>query len=130
MTLLVDNDIVGQALLIRADLAKDGWLDLVEVQFLTLREAGIPDGSRDREIWRFAQRREMLLLTANRNAEDEDSLEVTMRQESTAESLPVVTISGKDRVAETEYRRRCATRLIEIIVDVDQCRGTRRLFIP
>ena len=55
--------------------------------------------------------RGMLLLTNNRSMDDEDSLELTIREESTAAALPVITVGTIDRIVEPDYRRRCAERL-------------------
>jgi hypothetical protein len=58
-------------------------------------------------------------------------LEQVMREENTAKSLPVVTIANIDRLlAEPNYRDRCVNRLVDIIVDIDDYRGARRIFIP
>ena len=60
-----------------------------------------------------------------------DSLEQVMREESTAGSLPVVTISNADRLLnDPEYRGRCVESLIEIALSLDSYRGIRRIFIP
>jgi hypothetical protein len=107
-----------------------GWPDIVALRFVTLAEAGLSVRSTDREVWKFAQAQQMLLLTNNRNMDDEDSLESTMREESTSTSLPVLTVGNLRRLGEHDYRRRCAERLVEIVLDLDQYRGTGRMFIP
>jgi len=54
-----------------------------------------------------------------------------MRQENTSTSLPFVTIGNIDRLlAEPDYRERCVNRLVDIVVDIEDYRGTRRIFIP
>lgn len=65
----------------------------------------------------------MLLLTDNRNMVGVDSLEQTIRDENRATSLPVITLSRADRVVEQSYRERCATRLLDIILDLDNYLG-------
>ena len=72
----------------------------------------------------------MTILTANRNMKGEDSLEQVMREENTENSFPVLTIGNLDHLSEAEYRERCAERLIEIAVDIDNYKGVGRLFIP
>jgi hypothetical protein len=73
----------------------------------------------------------MILLTANRSMKGKDSLEQVMREESTAVSLPIVTIGNIDRLlAEPQYRERCVNRLVEIILEIEDFRGARRIFIP
>lgn len=60
-----------------------------------------------------------------------DSLEKVMREENTPISLPVITVGNINRLlAEPDYRECCVTRLIEIVVDIEDYRGTRRIFIP
>jgi hypothetical protein len=53
----------------------------------------------------------------------EDSLEQTIREENTPVSLPVVTISDGRRMVEKTYRERCAVRLLEIVLDLDNYRA-------
>jgi hypothetical protein len=73
----------------------------------------------------------MILLTANRSMKGKNSLEQVMRQENTSTSLPFVTIGNIDRLlAEPDYRERCVNRLVDIVVDIEDYRGTRRIFIP
>ncbi len=72
----------------------------------------------------------MLLLTGNRNMDGEDWLEQTLREENTSTSLPVITISRIDSLRERAYRLRCARRLVEIVLYLEQYRGVGRLFIP
>ncbi|MDM8525555.1 hypothetical protein QUF80_19470 [Desulfococcaceae bacterium HSG8] len=59
-----------------------------------------------------------------------DSLEQTIRDETTSASLPVLTIGNTGRMTERNYREKCANRLAEIIYDIEQYKGVSRLFIP
>ncbi len=72
----------------------------------------------------------MILLTNNRNMKEEDSLGQTLREENTETSLPVLTIGNVDRIVEREYRERCVTRLVDIVLDLDNYLGVARMFIP
>jgi hypothetical protein len=105
-------------------------LDVMPLQLLHFRQIGLPIGSNDREIWRYVQARQMLLLTGNRNMDGEHSLGVVIREENQASSLPVLTIGNIDRVAGATYRRRCANRLAEIVIYLDDYRGTGRIYLP
>lgn len=58
----------------------------------------------------------MMILTANRNMKEKDSLEQVMQKENTSTSFPVITISDLTRLDEFEYRERCVDRLVEIIL--------------
>ena len=130
MNVLVDHNLKGYIVLLRGTLAADGWLDLLSIGFVTLEAANLAVDTSDRIIWRFAQTNQMLLLTANRNAKGEDSLEQTIQEEGLPMSLPVLTIATLDRLVEREYREQCCSRLAEIVLCLDDYLGTGRLFIP
>lgn len=59
----------------------------------------------------------------------EDSLEQTIREESTPASLPVMTTSDGRRMVEKTYRERYIVRLLEIVFDPDNYRGVGRVFL-
>jgi hypothetical protein len=59
---------------------------------------GLPYDSSDAVVWRACQREGLVLITANRNADDPDSLEAVIRGENQPDSLPIVTISDPDRI--------------------------------
>lgn len=130
ITIFVDHDIEGQAALLLSTLESQGWVRLGLLRVATFEELSLPVESSDREIWRFAQERRMLLLTGNRNMTGEDSLEQTIRNENRPDSIPVVTIANVNRIAERNYREECATRLAVICLDVEGYLGTGRLFTP
>jgi hypothetical protein len=130
LTILVDHNIEGQAMLLWGTLTATGWLELLPLRLVTLAQVGLPYDSSDREMWRFAQENGMVLLTANRRMDGEDSLEQTIREENTATSLPVLTIGNPERMVERTYRERCAIRLLEVGVDIDNYLGAGRIFIP
>ena len=129
-TILVDHDIEGQILMLWGRLGAEGWLALCPLQLVTFVQAGLPVDSNDRTVWRFAQAQGMILLTHNRNMRDADSLEQTLREENRLTSLPVITVSRADRLRERTYRERCAVRLVEIVLEIEQYLGAGRLFIP
>jgi hypothetical protein len=130
MTILTDHNMKGQAILLWGTLAVAGWLDLLPMRLVTFEDMRLPIDSNDRAVWRFAQAQGMLLLTGNRNMAGLDSLEQTIREENTATSLPVLTVGNIRRIDERTYRERCSSRLIEIVMDIDNYLGTGRLFLP
>jgi hypothetical protein len=130
MIVLADYNLNRQAILISGSLVAGGWLDLALIRLMTFESVGLPADSNDRVVWRFAQTNGMLLLTANRNAKGEDSLEQVMREENLSTSFPILTIGDPDRVNESDYRERCAERLVEIVIDIPDYMGAGRLFIP
>lgn len=95
-----------------------------------LEDIGLPITSSDRVIWRFAQTNQMILFTANRSGKGIDSLEQTIQEENTQDSLPVITLGNTDRMGDFEYRERCSIRLVEILLDLENYMGAGRLFIP
>jgi predicted nuclease of predicted toxin-antitoxin system len=130
MNFLVDYNLDGYALIFLGILTKGGWLEFASVKFVTFAEAGLAMDINDRAVWHYAQKHQMVILTANRNMKGGDSLEQVMREENTESSLPVVTIGNLNRLSEPDYRERCAERLIEIAVDIDNYKGVGRLFVP
>lgn len=130
ITFLVDHNIEGQARVLLDAVAAQGWLDLFPMRLVMLTDVGLAKDSSDRAIWHACQAGEMVLLTANRSEEDEESLGVVLRREGTAESLPVLTLSDADRVYEAAYRSACVSRLVEIALYLDTYRGAGRVYIP
>ncbi|MEH2380952.1 MAG: ACP S-malonyltransferase [Nostoc sp.] len=131
MIFLVDHNLEGHTLILSGNIANLGWLYLLPIRFITFEEVSLSITSDDRLVWRFAQTNQMILLTANRSMKGRNSLEQVMREENTSTSLPVVTIGNADRIlTDPDYRNRCVDRLIEIVFDIDDYRGSRRIFIP
>ncbi len=131
MNFLVDHNLRGHAVLLSGSILSGGWLDWVFIRFITFDEMSLPIDSDDRVVWRLAQSNQMILLTANRSMKGENSLEQVIREEITSTSLPVITISDADRLLnDSEYRQRCAIRLVEIVLDINTYMGVSRLFIP
>lgn len=131
MNFLVEHNLKGHAVLLSGTLLNSGWLDWVSLQFVFFEEMELSIQSSDRVVWRLAQWNQMILLTANWSMKGEDSLEQVMGEEIMLTSLPVVTVSHADRLFDDpEYRERCAIRLVEIVLDIEEYRGVSRLFIP
>jgi hypothetical protein len=130
MIILADYNLNRQAMLLSGSLIAGGWLDIVPIRLVTFREIGLPSDSSDRAVWHLVQTNRMLLITANRNAKGEDSLEQVMREENGPASFPIITIASSNRVDEYDYRERCVERLVEIVIDIQDYMGVGRLFIP
>jgi hypothetical protein len=126
----------GQAALLWGTIAAEGWLELVPIRFVGFEEVSLSEDSNDRLVWQVAQTNQMfanwryIILTANRNMKGIDSLEQVIREENTGTSLPVVTISNKERLDEQSYREQCSSRLVEILFDLENYMGVGRLYIP
>lgn len=104
------------------------FLSLGRVTFADFRLS--PDAS-DREVWEACQHEQVVLLTANRNDEGPESLESTIQQRNTPQSLPVFTLANDQRVLrDRQYAEMVADRLIEALFDIDSYRGTGRFYLP
>jgi hypothetical protein len=130
MKVLLDHHMKKQGFLLWTTMENEGWLKLLAIPLLTFSDEGLPINSSDRDVWRFAQKQQLILLTGNRNKDGENSLEQTIRDENTPVSLPVITISIVDRLQESHYREQCAERLAEIILSIEGYLGMGRIYSP
>jgi hypothetical protein len=130
MKILVDYNLNRQALLLSGSLVAGDWLSIAPLQLVIFADVNLPMDSSDRKVWRFAQENQMVILTGNRNAKGDDSLEEVMRDENNMTSFPILTIGDPDRVKEYAYRERCVERLVEIAIDLQNFMGAGRIFIP
>lgn len=130
ITVLIDHNIEGQAHMLWEMLDESGWTEIAEIEFVFFVDVGLRDSSTDREVWRFAQAGNMFLLTANRNNDGDDSLEQTLQDENTLDSLPVITIGKPGRLVERAYRESCIEGLLDIILYPERNLGGGRRYIP
>jgi hypothetical protein len=100
ITILIDHNIEGHALRVWDAFQAQGWSDVVSLNMLTFDAVDLAFDSSDRDVWRFAQAQHMVLLTANRNMNEADSLEQTLREENGPTSLPVLTIGNPNRISQ------------------------------
>jgi hypothetical protein len=92
---------------------------------------GLPENTSDATLWQFCQTQHIILITGNRNKAGPEALETVIEQNNTPISLPVLTIGVPPRVLSSRaYAERVATRLLEVLLDVEQYRGTGRLYLP
>ena len=99
----------------------------------TLADLGLAGNTPDRTIWNRCQAEGLVLFTENRNDDGPDSLERTIADSLTPDSLPVLTVSNKQRFRnDRRYALVVAERFVETILDIDDGRllGVGRLFLP
>lgn len=130
MKVLLDHHMKKYGILLWATMGSEGWLKLLDIPMATFDEVGLPVDSSDREVWRFSQEKGLILLTGNRNSDGSDSLEQTIREENTPDSLPVLTIGIVAQLEKRTYREQCAERLVEIILNIENYLGAGRIYIP
>ena len=139
--ILSDHNCEGHARKIFNVLVYDGdCLKLVPMKLQWFRDVGLSERASDETVWRFCQKHGYILLTGNRSTkacpersrrDGSQSLELTIRDLVTSDSLPVLTISNLQRVnSDLVYRRECAEQLAEIVDDIERFRGTPRLYLP
>jgi len=112
----------------------DPWSSLWQDLGLVLRrfdEVGLAPNSNDLEIWHRCQQEQLILITNNRNDDGDDSLEATIRTHNTSLSLPVFTIGDFDKLASNRaYADSVVAQLYDYLIDIDNVRGTGRLYLP
>ncbi len=82
-------------------------------------------------LWQVRQQQEIILITANRNDKGADSLESAIRTMNTVHSLPVFTIANARQVLHNRaYAERVVESLLDYLIDIDNFRGTGRLYLP
>jgi hypothetical protein len=131
---LIDYNLRGQARQLWRTIQSEPWLlEMLPapIHFIQFEEVGLLEDCRDFDLWQFAQKHHMSILTADRSAKDgNDSLEYVIRQCGQPDSFPVVTVSKKDRIKDKTYCGDCAVRLIEICLELDNYLGVGRIYIP
>jgi len=124
MIILLDHDLEGQVPFLEAGLRETGWDRYLHLEFRRLRDLNVPDNSTDQEIWRYVQHEHFLLLTNNRNREDETSFQATIERENRRDSLPVITVSDKDQLVFPVHK------LATIVIYLENYLGVGRVYIP
>jgi hypothetical protein len=132
--ILFDYDIQGHFRVLSSIWTSPALLELWEMldcRANTFRSLQIERDTPDLELWNLCQARQFVLLTGNRNSKGEESLEAVIQRLSQPESLPVLTIADADRViADRQYAEDVAVQIMEVIFNLENFRGTRRLFVP
>lgn len=133
--ILGDNNLQGQLRIILATIEKDEtWLEIwqsLNLSLLTFGDLGLMPDLSDALLWQTCQQQQIVLVTANRNAEGADSLEATLRTRNTADSLPVFTVADATRLMYShDYVQRVVAQLLDYLMNIDNFRGTGRLYLP
>ena len=132
--ILSDINIQGHMRVLVNILEGEDWREFwssLDLAVLTFRDVNLSQQTPDAVIWQTCQQEQMVLVTANRNADGPDSLEVTLRTRNTATSLPVFPIADEKLVLRSrDYAERVAIKLLDYLLEIDRVRGTGRLYLP
>jgi hypothetical protein len=117
-------------------IARLGLLDVLAELGLRLAkfsDLGLDRCISDRELWNYCQANYWVLFTENRNREDENSLEATMRDSWRDGCLPVITLANKGKFENSaSYATKVAEEVADILVIVfqDEICDQPRIFVP
>ena len=132
--ILSDNDVRGPFDALIRVCTSPSWREVwtsLGLRTYTLEALGLPADAVDAEIWRICQQEGLVLVTGNRNAKGEDSLENTIRVANEPTSLPVLTLADPAAVErDRDYAEQVAVRLMEVLSDINNYYGCGRLFLP
>ena len=106
-------------------------LGSLELAVLHFADVGLTPAALDSLVWETCQKEELVLITDNRNQNDQDSLETTIQTYNTPTSLPVFTIANIPHLrASRDYVNRVIDKLLDSSLRIDALRGTGRLYLP
>jgi len=132
--IMADHDIEGQMQVLLYLLTSAEWRVLwteLAVRVESFASLGLSVDTPDAELWRLCQTHQTALITGNRNHDGPESLEAVIQTANTLASLPVLTIGEPQRIfSSSTYARRVVERLMEYLVDLENLRGTGRLYLP
>ena len=114
-----------------ADASRGELWNFLNLAIRTFDDLNLAADASDRILWQTCQANDVVLITANRNADNPDSLERTIQDLDTPESLPVVTLANVERIRRDRlYAEQVADQVLDFLFDIDNLRGTGRLFVP
>ena len=132
--ILADQNNEGHVAALVRRLQGEPWREFWEglrLSVLTFADLGLLPETPDVLLWQACQQHGAILITINRNADGPDSLEATIRQQNTPTSLPVMTLANPDRLMqERDYAERVVEQLLVYLLDIDNYRGSGRLYLP
>ncbi len=136
--IVADVNFIGQLRVIgrileHSDVA-EFWAEL-HLPIMPFEVLGLPPEAADRLVWNRCQELKLLLITGNRNNDGPDSLQATIDDSNTPNSLPVITLGNANRVIySASFAVRVARDLLEYLLDLRDARqlllGTGRLYLP
>jgi hypothetical protein len=113
----------------QAESRREVW-EYLQLQMFRFSDFDLQPEASDRDVWILCQEEQLSLVTANRNAREDDSLEVAIRELNHATCLPVFTISNPIRLKRNAaYANRIADKFLEDLFDIDRHLGRGRIYL-
>jgi hypothetical protein len=134
--LLADVNVQGHLRYLERLIDGLGLLELIAglgLSLATFPDLGLDRGMDDWALWHYCQANGWVLLTDNRNREDENSLEATLRDSWREGHLPVLTLANKGKFENSEaYATKVAEEVADLLVSIfrDGSRDQPRVFLP
>lgn len=132
--IMADHDVEGQVQVLLHLLTSAAWGEVwheLAVRVESFATLGLPESTPDAVLWQLCQTQQIILITGNRNKAGPEALEAVIARDNTPTSLPVLTIGSPPRVLSSRaYADSVAVRLLEVLLDMEQYRGTGRLYLP
>jgi hypothetical protein len=132
--ILADVNLSGHLRHLVGRCQKADWLEIwvsLNLAVRTFEDLGLSQDVSDATLWHICQQQGVILLTANRNEDGPDSLEATIRRSNRPQSLPVFTLSNAQHFLKSkDYADRVVEQLLEYLLDIDDYRGTGRIYLP
>lgn len=134
LAIMADDDVEGQVQVLLRLLTSAEWCAIwqeLAVRLESFVHLGIPVDSSDAEVWQICQAQQIILITGNRNRVGPEALEAIIARYNMPTSLPILTIGDPRRVLSSRvYAERVVTRLLEYLLDLENFRGSGRLYLP
>ena len=134
LRIMSDNDVLGLVERLIDICQTPAWIEFwlnLDCTLCTFADFQLPANASDATVWQTCQDNELILITANRNKEDSDSLETAIGQSNQPNCLPVLTLADPKRVGrDRTYAEAVVERLLDILDAIDSYRGTGRLYLP
>ena len=132
--IMADNDVLGQMRVIIRLLLSEAWSDLwlgLNLPVRVFKDLGLETDVSDAELWHACQDNQIVLITGNRNSAGPDSLESTIKKHNKPSSLPVFTLADPKAVSQGgAYAGRVVENMLQYLLEIDNVRGTGRLYLP
>jgi len=134
--LLADVNVQGYMPYLRRFLETlDLWdvLSALNIEWAIFPDLQLPPELDDRSVWSRCQHEGWVLLTDNRNEDDETSLQATLKDSWRPGHLPVLTLANKARFETSAAYAQCvATDIAEVLFGIahSEYRDQPRIYVP